>query len=60
MDAFKEGMFIGLIFGAIVVSVFFFSLFNPVNVYKNGQIDAINGIIKYEIKCDSTWVEKVK
>jgi hypothetical protein len=60
MTEFKEGLYIGALFGVIITLVFFFACFHPKEYYKRGQIDAINGKIKYEIKVDSTWIEKKK
>lgn len=46
-DNFVTGMFVGLIIGAIMIALIAKDISD--DYYKKGQIDAINGNIKYEL-----------
>ncbi|MCK9279204.1 MAG: hypothetical protein M0P71_01060 [Melioribacteraceae bacterium] len=55
-----DGMILGIIIGIIICIVSMASIIP--RIYKNGQIDAINGNIKYELKAmpdnSIVWVKK--
>lgn len=46
--------------GVVIGIMLAFIILVTSNPYKQGQIDALTGKVKYELRMDSTWVKKGK